>query len=1024
MGSFMQWITNQQSPETLAQQAGVTSPFAGGYSGIGGANFGYGAPAYTAAQAAGGDFSGLANTQTGEQALQTQLQQMASGNSAAQAQLHSATNQANANLAGTAAAVSPNNMAARSGLLSGQSNVLSGAANNSAQLQAQQEQAALAGEGALYGQEGQQQLGQAGLEQALSTYNTGQQNNALQQGSSQAVSQSEAENQAQEAYNSWALNAQTNANTANSPLNLLTGGLGVGNSTGGALANLGGGNSGGGGGGGSGPGGSVVGLGSNGGGYDQGADAVTQASANAYNSGSEDAKGAVLRDQSQGFVARKATMVRDGSGNAIVGEAGKEAVIPITQSGHVDLTRLKDPELLAMVKKHGGIPLPAPGSQNHTVLGKNGDGTFRVKMCSGGEINVHPEGLRHFMSGGLMTLAPLLKFVADGGTISDAPPRKMMSGGLTKLAPLMMLLGEGGTVSDGSQADGTNSSIEARQFRRMALGGTVTDGSQADGMNRTIDAAQFRRYGDGTVDLNDPGTTPIIPAAPPMPFGSSGNAFQGDNTPIDTMNGQGPGITGLQSDQTTASALGLPPLTDPTLVNANLINPNHPGGTQPLIPPPAQFQSTLPGTRQSLTSEATGGSASRVGMPTIDKATQAQLDASAKGMTAEGQISGEAQEKLGTSEADAWRAAQAASAQHIQDVQAQLRERQAVDQETFAKMQTVNDQIMQGVHRQSFGDYFGHQSTPGKVLTGIGLALSGIGAAGQSFVKGIRGDTSPTPNLAMDYINKAIGEDVEQQKTNLQAKDKGLEGLKSIYGMHLNSLGNEDAATQATYATQLGIVDQQIKQAMAGNISDQARAGLAGLSSNVTQSMRQAQQEALTFQAQQKMSQAQLTHMGLENAMSGLDLKQKKLMMKMMQDNPGAFGNPANVVVTPNGQRVNAGIGIEGQKTTAELESLSKEVQSAQAAKDFAEQHAGHIYSPVTNLFCEQKNLGAAKQEEAAFEASAGNPRLYRTLKEEMPNPGTATPGDLAKLQENYRNAVQRYSDAYAKTFPNAGATQ
>jgi len=115
--------------------------------------------------------------------------------------------------------------------------------------------------------------------------------------------------------------------------------------------------------------------------------------------------------------------------------------------------------------------------------------------------------------------------------------------------------------------------------------------------------------------------------------------------------------------------------------------------------------------------------------------------------------------------------------------------------ETLAKpaMNVTQNDIIQanqkklGKLEQAYNDkvidpnsYFAHQSTPSKILSAVGMLLSGAGSA-----------TTGQPNYAMEAINRAVEADIDAQK-NDQSKRLNL------WKMNQEALGSNLAANLAT----------------------------------------------------------------------------------------------------------------------------------------------------------------------------------------------------------------------------------
>lgn len=121
---------------------------------------------------------------------------------------------------------------------------------------------------------------------------------------------------------------------------------------------------------------------------------------------------------------------------------------------------------------------------------------------------------------------------------------------------------------------------------------------------------------------------------------------------------------------------------------------------------------------------------------------------------------------------------------------------QEVNKKYQGHLDSLNAETEQAIkdfkdHDIDYHRYLGNMSTGSKIQAAIGVMVSGLGAglAGQS-------------NQALDFINKQIERDIEQQKAQLGQKE-------TLVGAYMKQFGNvHDAATMATNFLQMQAADQ------------------------------------------------------------------------------------------------------------------------------------------------------------------------------------------------------------------------
>lgn len=198
-----------------------------------------------------------------------------------------------------------------------------------------------------------------------------------------------------------------------------------------------------------------------------------------------------------------------------------------------------------------------------------------------------------------------------------------------------------------------------------------------------------------------------------------------------------------------------------------------------------------------------------------------------------------------------------------------------LDNERQAFQQDVMNQHIDPKH------YLNNMGTSGKISTGIGLILGGMG-----------GGLLHQGNPVMDFLNRQIDRDIEGQKANLGKSE-------SLLNANMRQFGNLRDATDMTKIMQSDIVSNQLKQAAAKAMTPLAKA------------------RALQAAGQIDMNTAQL---------QGQMAMRKTLLSGM---NSGQV-DPAKVVnlLIPENQRAAA------NKELTEAQSLSKAKNDALAAFD------------------------------------------------------------------------------------------
>lgn len=140
-----------------------------------------------------------------------------------------------------------------------------------------------------------------------------------------------------------------------------------------------------------------------------------------------------------------------------------------------------------------------------------------------------------------------------------------------------------------------------------------------------------------------------------------------------------------------------------------------------------------------------------------------------------------------------------AEARVLQDAEVQRQTAFTDFQNATKKNQTDRQLIQEELKNGQIdpGHYWGSLSTPAKISTSIGLLLSGIGSG-----------LGHTENMAMQYLNKQIDNDINAQKANLGKKE-------NLLSANLKEYGNLRDAYEATRIQQNDTVINQLKAAAA-----------------------------------------------------------------------------------------------------------------------------------------------------------------------------------------------------------------
>lgn len=180
------------------------------------------------------------------------------------------------------------------------------------------------------------------------------------------------------------------------------------------------------------------------------------------------------------------------------------------------------------------------------------------------------------------------------------------------------------------------------------------------------------------------------------------------------------------------------------------------------------------------------------------------------------------QETAGQLQAAAAKGAEGKEAQvAAQQSNTRLAAIQADAQNNLAKYQALSDKAIQAMNEGQINpnDYQEHQGVGSKILSGLGMIISGIGAK-----------ASGQPNMAQQYLDQQITRNIDAQKANLSNKNNVLHGIMEqghtldeatqlMKGIELQKQANDMAALAGKYA---GPQAQAAAQAFIGQRKQQA----------------------------------------------------------------------------------------------------------------------------------------------------------------------------------------------------------
>lgn len=279
--------------------------------------------------------------------------------------------------------------------------------------------------------------------------------------------------------------------------------------------------------------------------------------------------------------------------------------------------------------------------------------------------------------------------------------------------------------------------------------------------------------------------------------------------------------------------------------------------------------------------------------------------------------------------ADKQKAADSASA-----YQTQLDAQQKVSDQFAPVMNQIQGMISQtqsdvANQKVDFNRFWSTQSAGQKVMSAIGLALSGLGS-------GLTGQ----PNMAAQMINDAIKRDVEQQTVDLGRKNNLLSGLMQQYGNLQNAQSVAYARIGAATAAQIGLAG-----ARAGSAEAQARAD--ALKAQIQQStispllslMQQKQQMAFNLYMMNSMNQGQDGYLPSDTQLpppSELSMKGRAEVVKANNDTTVRIPASLSPTGAPALTRVPEKVRDETQTALNSIDQVSRNLA---AMKQLVDEH-------------------------------------------------------------------------------------
>lgn len=231
---------------------------------------------------------------------------------------------------------------------------------------------------------------------------------------------------------------------------------------------------------------------------------------------------------------------------------------------------------------------------------------------------------------------------------------------------------------------------------------------------------------------------------------------------------------------------------------------------QPLLPP-------MTGGGKVTTKEMSAGRTTQQNViPDEDK--QAIYGANDARYSA-GQALIDAQSQRAERVAQTWREENTNLMREQEASQQRMAEARAQYSQMVGDVRRMNEEVQgQGIH-----DYWADKSTGTKFITALSVGLGVVGAGLQK----------KQTNAPMQMLTKAMDDDLDRQKSNLQNKRAGVAEANSLLGRYHELLGDMTAAEAAARSTMLDAagrrVDQVMKETESPLVQANGKAMLAGI---------------------------------------------------------------------------------------------------------------------------------------------------------------------------------------------------
>lgn len=265
---------------------------------------------------------------------------------------------------------------------------------------------------------------------------------------------------------------------------------------------------------------------------------------------------------------------------------------------------------------------------------------------------------------------------------------------------------------------------------------------------------------------------------------------------------------------------------------------------------------------------------------------------------------------------------------------------QKLEQDRQAQMQDINNGHIDPRH------YIDSMSTGGKIKTAIALILGGIGSG-----------MTHQPNMAAEYINKQISNDIDTQKADLANKH-------NLLGANFKATGNLLTAAETTRMQVLDLNSMHLKTLAAGAQNELQRAALLNTSGKLDQEAAQIQSQIAMRNVLVGSSQGGDTEQQFQ--------KRNSLLRVMGQEKFADASEERHVPGVGNGSRK------VPESTLNEISARNSLDASLSDLENFASQNSGSINPSVIkqgrakaalvgNSIRTAEDMGVIKKTEAEF---------------------------------------------------------